>query len=55
MINKKILIPKGETENIYNIFVYPNVINKVWEYKNKGSKVDLTKYWKCKDLIKCKK
>ena len=42
--NGDIALKKG-SENILNIFVYPDESNNSWLYKNKGKVVDLTQYW----------
>ena len=42
--NKEIAFKKGNPD-ILNIFLYPDLENKKWVYKNKGKRIDWTKYW----------
>lgn len=50
-LDLKELIESGEivlkqgSDNILNIFVYPDEENNKWVYRNKGKEIDLTKYW----------
>lgn len=41
---------KESDKRIFNIFVYPDPKNRRWIYRNKGKKIDLTKFW---NNIKC--
>jgi hypothetical protein len=42
--NNQIPLKKG-SDTILNIFVYPDVENQKWIFKNKGQEIDWTKYW----------
>jgi len=42
---------KKGSENIFNIFIYPDESKKLWIYKNKGKEVDLTQYWNNYELL----
>ena len=50
-LDLKELIESGEivlkqgSDNILNIFVYPDEENNKWVYRNKGKEINLTKYW----------
>lgn len=50
-LDLKTMIEEGEialkkgSDNILNIFVYPDEKNKKWIYRNKGQEIDFTKYW----------
>lgn len=39
------LARKKNESGIFNIFVYPDLDNKKWVYKNKGKMIDLTDFW----------
>jgi len=45
MIESGQIVLKKGSDDILNIFVYPNEENKKWVYRNKGSEIDLTGYW----------
>lgn len=45
MIETGAIALKKGSDNILNIFVYPDEENKKWVYKNKGQEIDLTRYW----------
>ena len=45
MIESGAIAQKKGSNNILNIFVYPNEENKKWVYRNKGQEIDLTRYW----------
>jgi len=44
IVDEDIVSKKGD-ENCLNLFVYPDLVEKSWIYKNKGKKIDLTSYW----------
>ena len=50
-INNKSIVTKKNDDNCLNILIYPLLDEKKWIYKNKGSELDLTKYWNNFDLI----
>lgn len=39
------IILKKNSDEIYNIFIYPDMEKKNWNYRNKGSEINLTRYW----------
>ena len=45
MIESNSIALKKGSENILNIFIYPNEENKKWIYRNKGKEIDFTNYW----------
>lgn len=45
MIESGAIALKKNSENILNIFVYPDEERKRWVYRNKGQEIDWTKYW----------
>jgi len=42
---------KQNSETIFNLFVYPNMEEATWRYRNKGGEIDLTKYWNNLDFL----
>jgi hypothetical protein len=44
-INSGKLATKHNSNEIFNIFLYPNFKEKRWFYKNKGKQIEWTKYW----------
>ena len=44
-IGKRILVTKKGDNNILYIFIYPDIDEKQWTYKNKGKEINLTEYW----------
>ena len=44
-IGKRILVTKKGDNNILNIFIYPDIDEKQWTYRNKGKEIDLTAHW----------
>ena len=42
--NGKFVTKKGDP-NIINVFVYPDLENRRWLYRNKGKEIDVTSYW----------
>ena len=36
---------KATDNNILNIFIYPDLINKNWIYRNKQKEIDFTIFW----------
>ena len=51
-IKNKSIVSKKNDDNCLNIRIYPLLDEEKWIYKNKGSELDLTKYWNNFDLIK---
>ena len=51
-IKRKSIVSKKGDDNCLNIFIYPVLDDKKWVYRNKGSEIDLTKYWNNFDLMK---
>ena len=43
---------KKDEREIFNIFLYPDMNNKTWKYKNKGKEIDWTKYWNNLEVLK---
>jgi len=43
---------KKNSENIFNLFIYPNIEESKWKYRNKGGEIDLTQYWNNLNLLK---
>ena len=42
--SRKFVTKEGDDDTI-NVFVYPNMDEETWTYRNKGKEVDLTPYW----------
>ncbi len=51
MIESGDIVMKNGSDNIMNIFVYPDEESGKWIYKNKGQELDLTKYWNQFDVL----
>ncbi len=45
MIESESIALKNGSDNILNIFIYPDEEDKRWVYRNKGQEIDLTQYW----------
>ena len=45
MIESNNIALKQNSDNILNIFIYPDEENKKWIYRNKSKEIDFTKYW----------
>mgnify|MGYP001616462594 CR=1 FL=1 len=46
------LATKHNEDGIFNIFLYPDLKEKRWYYKNKGKQIEWTKYWNNLEMLK---
>lgn len=45
LIESNALPHKKNAPDTINLFIYPDEIQKKWEFRNKNKKIDFTKYW----------
>jgi hypothetical protein len=49
-IAKKKILPKGSNKDVYSLLIFPDVDKKKWIHRNLKKELNLTKYWKKRNI-----